>query len=291
MSILSQHPSLISSNRLVEGRETFMYSDSACYSDCRIGRTSKPGCVQTRRFQDRLYVLVATIAIGLCIGGGAYAQEAKVPERSFVAANGLKITVKEVAPGNQDSSLQVVCYLKHKQAGDVVIEALVTLDEQLGGVIHALRDRGAFTGEPLESLYFIPKQGSVKAKGMLLVGVGDEKGLSLETMRNVGTVALREAMLLNAGTVSFAPTLRDQKVSKLDVGDVGGAVVQGVILAYDTDKRLQKQGLLPEHDIQEWIYNAGPAYFARTVDGVQQAVQKEVPEATSRSAAPFGSRK
>jgi len=46
-----------------------------------------------------------------------------------------------------------------------------------------------------------------------------EQELSLETMRNVGTAAVRNAMLMNASSVSFAAALQDQNVKKLDVGD------------------------------------------------------------------------
>src|SRR5258705_11971066 len=37
--------------------------------------------------------------------------------------------------------------------------------------------------------------------------------------------------------------IRDQGNSKLGTGDVEAAVVRGMLLAYDTDKRLQQEGL------------------------------------------------
>ena len=136
-----------------------MNSYSSCYSSWSGTRTAGPAWALTRAIQRRLALIVAIAAVVLFIGDGADAQEAKVPERSFVAANGLKITVKEVAPGNQDASLQVVCYLKHKPTGDVVVEAMVTLDKEMGGVIHSLRDRGDFAGDALETLYLVPNSG------------------------------------------------------------------------------------------------------------------------------------
>jgi hypothetical protein len=114
------------------------------------------------------------------------------------------------------------------------------------------------------------------------VGVGDEQEVSVDTMKNVGTVALRNAMLLNASSVSFAAALQDQNVKKLDVGDVAGAVVTGAILAYDTEKRLQERGLLPPHNIGEWVIEAGPAFFDRTVEGVDEAVKKANAEVAAR---------
>ena len=131
-------------------------------------------------------------------------------------------------------------------------------------------------------LYFKSPKDSIKARGVLLMGIGDEQDLSLETMRNVGTVALRNAMLMNASSVSFAAALQDQNVKKLDVGDVAGAVVTGAILAYDTEKRLQQRGLLPQHSVGEWVYEAGPAFFERTVEGVDEAVKRANAEVTTR---------
>jgi hypothetical protein len=204
------------------------------------------------------------------------------PEKIFDGANHLRIHVKEVVPGGQLSSVQVACYLKHQAAGDTTLAAVADLDKELGGVIKALRDSGQFEGFPLETLYFRAPKGSIKAKGMLLVGVGDEQELSLETMKHVGTVVLRNAMLLNATTVSFAAALQDQNVKKLDVGDVAGAVIGAAILSYDTEKKLQEKGVLPPHSISDWYYEAGPDFFKRTVEGVDEAVKKANAEVAER---------
>jgi len=87
---------------------------------------------------------------------------------------------------------------------------------------------------------------------------------------------------LDPTSVSFAAGLQDQNIKKLDVGDVAGAVVTGAILAYDTEKRLQERGLLPAHSIGEWVIEAGPDFFNRTVEGVDQAVKKANAEVTAR---------
>ena len=216
-------------------------------------------------------ILCASLLFSPSIGS---AQTAPVPERDFEGANHLRIVVKETPPGGQPSSVQVICFLKHKAAGDTTLEAVADFDRELGGLIQQLRNSDQFEGYPLETLYFDSPRNSIKAKGVLLVGVGDEQQVSVETMRNVGTVALRNAMLMNASTVSFAAGLQDQNVKKLDVGDVAGAVVTGVILAYDTEKRLQSRGLLPPHNLDEWVVEAGPPFFKRSVEGVDEAVKK-----------------
>ena len=56
-------------------------------------------------------------------------------------------------------------------------------------------------------------------------------------------MSLREAARLGFSRVAFAPLIRDQGNKKLGTGDVETAVVRGMLLAYDTEKRLQKEGL------------------------------------------------
>jgi hypothetical protein len=152
--------------------------------------------------------------------------------------------------------------------------APVELDKRLGGVIAALRERGEFVGDQLETLLIIPPKDSIKAKALLLVGLGDEDALSLKLMEAVGRVSLREAARLSVSRVAFAPLLRDQGSSKLGTGDVETAVVRGMLLAYDTEKRLQKEGLSKEFTFDEWNVEAGPAYFDDTVVGVQKAIEQ-----------------
>src|SRR5207248_1612093 len=83
------------------------------------------------------------------------------------------------------------------------------------------------------------------------------------------------AVRLKAVHVSFAPTLRDQGSSRIDVGEGDGAVVEQVVLSYDTEKRLQEQGLAPKTgDMAEFVVEAGPKYFDGAVQHVGEAVER-----------------
>ena len=122
---------------------------------------------------------------------------------------------------------------------------------------------------------------------MLLVGLGDEQTLSLDKMHRIGTVALREAVKLKATRISFAPALRDQGNTTLDTGDVSQAVVQGVILAYDTEKKLQKQGLAKPFTLNKWVMEAGSDFYKGTVASVQRGVYLANSKAAARNSAPY----
>jgi len=211
-------------------------------------------------------------------------------EKSLAAPDGLTVKVRMEGPYTADVPLQVVCYFKYTPEGaKKMTGAPVELDKQLGGVIASLRERGEFVGEQLETLLITPPKDSIKAKALLLVGLGDEIALSLHVMERVGKVSLREAARLGVTRVAYAPLIRDQGNSRFAAGDVAEAFLRGVLLAYDTEKRLQKEGLAKGFTLQQWNVEAGPAFFDDTVMGVQKGIAGAKAAAAGRSAEPYAS--
>src|SRR4051794_11460493 len=238
----------------------------------------------------RLVLAAALIAI---FGQLAIASEpaAQVKETPIDGPHGVTIKVRMEGPYDAETPLQVVCYFRHKESGDKTLGAAVELDTRLGGVIASLRNGGEFTGDELETLLLTSPKDTIKPKQLLLIGVGNEDSLSLATLERVGKVALREAAILGARRVAFAPLLRDQGNSKFDVGEVERAVIRGVLLAYDTEKRLQKEGLAKAFTLEEWIAEAGPTYFDDTLPGLQKGIDDAKAEIGKRSSNGYKSRK
>src|SRR5947209_13035248 len=140
---------------------------------------------------------VSLLAIVLLAEPGELARSEEVKERALDAPNKVKIKVRMEGPYTADVPLQVVCYFKYTPEGAKKMSgAPVELDKRLGGVIASLRERGEFVGDELETLLITPPKGSIKAQALLLVGLGDEDGLSLQRLEAVGRVALREAARL-----------------------------------------------------------------------------------------------
>lgn len=210
-------------------------------------------------------------------------EATSVKEQTVDGPHGLAIKVRMEGPYTADVPLQVVSYFKYTEDGAKrMAGAPVELDKRLGGVINSLRARGDFPGASLETLLIKPKEGTIKAKSLLLIGVGDESQLSLDTMERVGETALRQAKELGATKVAFAPLLRDQGNSAFGVGAVETAVVRGMLLAYDTELRLQEEGLSKDYKLTDWSVEAGPAYFDETVSGVRAAVSQAAATAAKR---------
>jgi len=197
----------------------------------------------------------------------------KVTEKSFTGVNDLKLTVRMIAPYSAQTDLQIVCAFRHNPAGDKYIEAFQDFDDKLRGLLSSLRNRGEFVGELGESILFNTWPGSIMPKRVLVIGLGAERDLSVETLRIVGRVAVREAVRLRAVNVAFAPVIRDQGNTTLDVGEGDRAVAEQILLAYDTEKRLQAEGLSDMFSIREWVIEAGPAFIEGAIEQVGKGVE------------------
>jgi hypothetical protein len=244
------------------------------------------------RLTRSLSLLAVILLTGL--GTPARSDEAKkaVKEKAFDAPHKVQVKVRIEGPYTADVPLQVVCYFKYTpERAKRMSGAPVELDKRLGGVIASLRERGEFVGDQLETLLITPPKGSIKAKALLLVGLGDEDALSLKLMEAVGRVSLREAARLGVSRVAFAPLIRDQGNTKIGTGEVERAVVRGMLLAYDTERRLQKQGLAKKYTLDQWNVEAGPMYFDETVEGAQKAIEQAKKAIKDRNTEPYSKTK
>jgi hypothetical protein len=238
-----------------------------------------------------IFLATFIAAAGVLCQSGAWAAD-PVKEVAIDAPNKVTIKVRMEGPYTADVPLQIVCYFKYTPEGVKRMSGSpVELDKHLGGVIGSLRERGEFVGDDLETILITPPQGSIPAKALLLIGLGDETTLSLDKMERVGRVAVREAARLGIKKVAFAPLIRDQGNSKLPTGDVSAAVLRGVLLAYDTEKRLQNEGLAKAYSLDEWWQEAGATYFDETVEATNKAAKDGQTAIASRPASPYASRK
>jgi len=194
-----------------------------------------------------------------------------------------------IGPYAEPADLQIICLLKHKAAGDTYQGAAKETDGHLMGLLSALRNRGEFVGELGETFLFIPPKDSIPAKRFMVIGLGEEKDLSLDSLRVVGRLAAREAVRLKARHVAWAPVIRDEGNTTIEVGEGDRAFVEQMVLAYDTEKRLQAQGLAPKFSIESIVIEAGPAFFDSAVKQVGEGIDSVTAELAKRETAPYTS--
>jgi hypothetical protein len=121
----------------------------------------------------------------------------------------------------------------------------------------------------------------------MVIGLGDEKDLSLDSLSLVGRVAAREAVRLKAKHVAWAPVIRDEGNDAIEVGLGDRTFAEQFLSAYDTEKRLQAQGLAPRFSIEDVVIEAGPSYFDSAVKQVSQGIESVNAELAKRDATPY----
>src|SRR5258708_36804149 len=149
-------------------------------------------------------------ALGLalaCLVAAAGAADSPAPKENIFATKplGIQVSIKMDGPYMEAADLQIICLFKHKAAGDTYQGAAKETDAHLMGLLSALRNRGEFVGELGETFLFTPPAGSIPAKRFMVIGLGEEKDLSLDSLRLVGRIAARDAVGLNAKQVAWAP--------------------------------------------------------------------------------------
>jgi hypothetical protein len=231
--------------------------------------------------------LLALVCAGLVVSTLA-ADTTTSPKESVFSTKplGVTLSVKMVGPYMERADLQIICLFKHKQAGDTYQGAAKETDEKLGGILSSLRNRGEFVGETGETFLFTPPKGSIPAKRFMVIGLGEESSLSLDTLRIVGRIAAREAVRLEAKHVAWAPVIRDQGNMAIDVGEGDRAFAEQMLLAYDTEKRLQAHGLAPHFSIESFVIEAGPSFFDGAVKQVGHGIDSITTELQKRDTTP-----
>ena len=225
----------------------------------------------------------------LAIANASAADSAAAPKEKVFETKplGIQLSIKMVGPYTEAADLQIICLFKHKDSGDTYQGAAKDTDAHLGGVLSALRNRGEFVGELGETFLFTPPKSSIPAKRFMVIGLGDEKGLSLDSLRVIGRIAAREAVRLKAKRVAWAPVIRDEGNSTIDVGEGDRVFVEQMLAAYDTEKRLQAQGLADKFSIEEFVVEAGPTFFDSAVKQVGEGIESATAELGQRKAAPY----
>src|SRR6267154_3102327 len=232
----------------------------------------------------------SVVCAGLVINASAADTKTTPKENVFPAKPlGITLSIKMVGPYMEPADLQLICLFKHKASGDTYQGAAKDTDAHLHGLLSALRNRNEFVGESGETLLFTPPKDSIPAKQFMVIGLGDEKDLSLVTLRLVGRIVAREAVRLKAKHVAWAPVIRDEGNTTIEVGEGDRAFTEQMLSAYDTEQRLQAQGLAPKFTIDSLVIEAGASFFDSAVKQVGEGIDSITAELQKRDATPYTS--
>jgi Cytosol aminopeptidase family, N-terminal domain len=192
-----------------------------------------------------------------------------------VAINGLV-----QGPSATDTELQVACVFEYTE-GDIFnppalpanLNGMVHLDDALKGVITELRKSGKFTGHALETLLITPPKGTLAAKKLLLIGLGDRNKFTPDLMISVGSVAMREALRLGVSNYAFASDIKDAGIDS-PTALIATNVVLGSFEAYRTETYLTEKKLSDHKPLTKITLLAGPAFYNVAGEGIKEAIAK-----------------
>ena len=191
--------------------------------------------------------------------------------------NGVTIEGKVQSPSAQPTPLQIVCVFEYTE-GDIFnsppalprnLNGMVHVDEALHGLITDLRKSGKFMGHAYETLLITPLAGTIPAKKLLLIGLGDRNKFTADLMTDIGRIGMREAIKLGVDSYSHASDLKDAGVDS-PTGPVAQNVVKGALEAYQTELYLQSKNAAPAPKVTKLTLLAGPAFFTASGDAIKQ---------------------
>jgi hypothetical protein len=175
------------------------------------------------------------------------------------------------SPAGTDTELQIIC-LFESTPENTLHGSLAEINGKLQGLLDQIRNPALFRGELGETLLIAPSTGSLPAKNLLVIGLGDSQAFTPQRMELVGSIAYRESSLLGIVHPSFAPTVLDGGVARFTTGEVSEKFMTGFLRAARTEKILQGVGASRGRLLQDLTYLAGPAHASDAKQGIQRAV-------------------
>lgn len=193
--------------------------------------------------------------------------------------DGIAIEGMVQGPSTEIAPLQIACVFEYTE-GDIfnsppalpaAVNGMVHLDKSLNGIITELRKSGKFAGHSLETLLITPPPGTIGAKKLLLIGLGDRNKFTPELMQQVASVGMEEALRLGVTKYAFATDLKDAGIDS-PTAAVAGYGVTGAINAYRTQAYLKSKKMSAFKPIEKITLLAGPSFFTTAGEGITEAI-------------------
>lgn len=192
------------------------------------------------------------------------AQVLKVPNANLPA----EVLVQ--SPALTKTDLQAICLFR-SDPGNTLNGSLSEIDEKLGGLLSQIRESNKFTGALGQTLLIVPRAGTIPARRLLLIGLGDRESFSPDREQLIGFVFFEEAERLGISHPYFAPTVLDGGKTGLDTGEVAQQFLLGFLQAKATQDLLHHAGVSAATNPQSLTFLAGGAHAQSSRDGLARA--------------------
>jgi hypothetical protein len=197
----------------------------------------------------------------------SYAQPANVE----ISGGPVPIRVLAQSPAETATYLQVICLFRSSPV-NTLHGSLTEANEKLKGLLDRVRKAELFRGELGETLLITPPTGSVSAKRLLIIGLGNSQDFAPQRMQLVGEILYTESNRLGVAQPYFAPTILDGGVSKFTTGEVAEQMIAGFLRAADIERILRAENALGPAIVAGLTYLAGPKNVDSTRAGIEKAI-------------------
>ena len=187
------------------------------------------------------------------------------------ATSSLQVKVLAQSPAETTTDLQIFC-LFNSMPANTLHGSLTEINEKLHGLLDQLRKPGLFNGDLGETILITPPAGTLSAKQVLIIGLGDSATFTPERTYLVGKIAFREANRLGIAYPFFAPTILDGGVTGFSTDLIAEQVVHGFRDALVTEKLLQASHAAVPLSVKELTFLAGAKNVATTQKGIDRAL-------------------
>jgi hypothetical protein len=222
------------------------------------------------------FFLLLAVASVAAQSSTARSTTAVADSQVLTVSNGsFPVDVLVESPAATKTELQAICLFR-ADPGNTLHGSLAEIDEKLGGLLSQIHQSNLFSGELGETLLIVPKPGTIPARRLLLIGLGDLKSFTAEREQQVGFIFFQEAERLGVSHPYFAPTVLDGGKTGTGTGDVAQQFLSGFLRAKAIQDVLKNGGAAASTSPRSLSYLAGPSHAADTRDGLARAF-KTVP--------------
>jgi hypothetical protein len=183
----------------------------------------------------------------------------------------LPVKVLMQSPADTQTDLQIICLFRSSPE-NTLHGSLMETNEKLHGLLDQIRKPDRFGGDLGETMLLTPPEGTLGAKRLLIIGLGDSATFTPDRMEFVGKIALREANRAGVAHPFFAPTILDGGVTKFATGEVSEQVVRGFREALATHALVEAAGAAKPRIVEDVTFLAGLKFASDTQAGIDRGL-------------------
>lgn len=194
--------------------------------------------------------------------------------QSFGTWRGISLEIAAWDAAHAEVDLSAACMFTHETAKTGFKGGLLHLDQALSGTLTALRRSGEFKADFMEPLLISKPPTTVKAKAVLLIGLGNPSSWTAEASAHAVATVVRAAVYRGDQSMAFAPSLLDSGLSPDQTGGVAFNMVRAVIEMIEMQMRIAERGLACAPVLQRIVFDVGSSRVDATTEFFRESFER-----------------